>query len=74
MFSNSLHDRRIYILGMCMLLSLPSNQRPNAVITAYKEYMPSLLLVFAGLKRAYAIKAKNENEDGTSTNILYIML
>ncbi|KAF7231887.1 hypothetical protein EG68_10914 [Paragonimus skrjabini miyazakii] len=60
-----LHDRRLCVLGLCLLLSLPAGQRPPAVEALYKNYMPTLLTLFSGLKRAYAQKAQNQadNED-----------
>ncbi|CAH8524755.1 unnamed protein product [Dicrocoelium dendriticum] len=58
-----LHDRRLCVFGLCLLLSLPAAQRPSAVEAISKEFMPNLLLLFAGLKRAYATKAQNQAED-----------
>jgi hypothetical protein len=47
-----LHDRKVCILGLCALLQ--SQNRPAAIEECSKEIMPSLILLFDGLKRAYA--------------------
>lgn len=60
----SLHDRRVSVLGLCALLSLPNNQRPIAVDAFCNKYMPAFLMLFGGLKRAYEHKAKNQAEEG----------
>ncbi|THD23781.1 Ran-binding protein 7 [Fasciola hepatica] len=57
-----LHDRRVYVLGLCLLLSLPAAQRPSVVEAFGKDYIPTLLVLFNGLKRAYAAKAQNQAE------------
>lgn len=64
-----LHDRRLCVLGLCLLLSLPADQRPEAVVASHKEYIPTLLLLFTGLKRAYAVKAQNQNDDDSSDEL-----
>lgn len=56
-----LHDRKMCVLGMCMLLSLPN--RPPVVIELANQFLPSLLLLFKGLKRAYECRANAEEED-----------
>ncbi|XP_030844943.1 importin-7 isoform X1 [Strongylocentrotus purpuratus] len=56
-----LHDRKMCVLGMCMLLSLPN--RPPVVTELANEFLPSLLLLFKGLKRAYECRANAEEED-----------
>ena len=49
-----LHDRKVCILGLCALLQSPN--RPQALQECSKEILPSLILLFDGLKRAYACK------------------
>ncbi|VDP89150.1 unnamed protein product [Echinostoma caproni] len=61
-----LHDRRLYVLGLCLLLSLPAAQRSSVVEAFGKDYMPTLLVLFGGLKRAYAAKAQNQAESDDS--------
>lgn len=59
-----LHDRRVYVLGLCLLLSLPASQRPSVVEAFGKDYIPTLLVLFNGLKRAYAARAQNQADSG----------
>jgi hypothetical protein len=47
-----LHDRKICVLGLCALLQSPN--KPMALQECSKEVLPSLILLFDGLKRAYA--------------------
>ncbi|KAK7864998.1 hypothetical protein R5R35_000025 [Gryllus longicercus] len=56
-----LHDRKLCVLGLCTLLSATGN-RPVAVNECAAQVIPSLILLFDGLKRAYAAKAQ-ESED-----------
>nr|XP_054761682.1 importin-7-like [Lytechinus pictus] len=56
-----LHDRKMCVLGMCMLVSLPN--RPAVVNELANEFLPSLLLLFKGLKRAYQCRAEAEEDD-----------
>jgi hypothetical protein len=49
----SLHDRKLSVLGLCSLLSM-TNTRPQEVSAAGNEILPSMLVIFQGLKRAYA--------------------
>ncbi|VDP30909.1 unnamed protein product [Schistosoma margrebowiei] len=58
-----LHDRRLCVLGLCLIISLPVDKRTDAIVTLSEKYIPSLLLLFSGLKKAYATKASNQNED-----------
>lgn len=55
-----LHDRKICVLGICTLLQ--SQTRPSALQEYSTQILPSLILLFDGLKRAYAAKAL-ENAD-----------
>ncbi|KAK7477196.1 hypothetical protein BaRGS_00031581 [Batillaria attramentaria] len=56
-----LHDRKLSVLGLCSLLSM-TNTRPQEVTSAASEILPSMLLLFQGLKRAYASRAQEEEE------------
>ncbi|CAH8841569.1 unnamed protein product [Trichobilharzia szidati] len=58
-----LHNRRVCVLGLCLLMSLPVDKRTEAITAASKEFIPTLLLLFSGLKKAYAAKAANQNDD-----------
>lgn len=57
------------VIGICILLSLPNDRRPEIVSKAAHELMPSLILLFNGLKRAYSVKAaanaSGEDEDSS---------
>ncbi|GAB6021254.1 hypothetical protein CHUAL_003869 [Chamberlinius hualienensis] len=50
-----LHDRKMCVLGLCTLLTLGSD-RPQVVSESANLILPSLILLFNGLKRAYANK------------------
>ncbi|GFY57812.1 importin-7 [Trichonephila inaurata madagascariensis] len=54
-----LHDRKMCVVGMCSLISTPSlrSKVNNEVV---QKVVPSMLLLFDGLKRAYAYKAQEE--------------
>lgn len=51
LFVCSLHDRKLCVLGLCTLLN--SVVRPVAVSECAAQIIPSLILLFDGLKRAY---------------------
>ncbi|OXU20007.1 hypothetical protein TSAR_005120 [Trichomalopsis sarcophagae] len=58
-----LHDRKLCVLGLCTIISMGPN-RPTAVNECAQQIIPSLILLFDGLKRAYAAKvAESEDED-----------
>uniref|UniRef100_A0A8C5CPN7 Importin 7 n=1 Tax=Gadus morhua TaxID=8049 RepID=A0A8C5CPN7_GADMO len=56
-----LHDRKMCVLGLCALIDL--DQRPVAVNQVAGQLLPAAILLFVGLKRAYACRAEHENED-----------
>uniref|UniRef100_A0A3P8ZPH1 Importin N-terminal domain-containing protein n=1 Tax=Esox lucius TaxID=8010 RepID=A0A3P8ZPH1_ESOLU len=56
-----LHDRKMCVLGLCALIDL--EQRPQAVNQVAGQLLPAAILLFNGLKRAYACQAEHENED-----------
>lgn len=56
-----LHDRKMCVLGLCALIDL--DQRPQAVIQVAGQLLPATILLFNGLKRAYACRAEHENDD-----------
>lgn len=57
----SLHDRKMCILGLCALIDL--EHRPQAVGQVANQILPAAILLFNGLKRAYACRAEHENDD-----------
>ncbi|RXN17627.1 importin-7 [Labeo rohita] len=56
-----LHDRKMCVLGLCALMDL--DQRPQAVNQVAGQLLPAAILLFNGLKRAYACRAEHENEE-----------
>uniref|UniRef100_A0A8C1K266 Importin 7 n=1 Tax=Cyprinus carpio TaxID=7962 RepID=A0A8C1K266_CYPCA len=56
-----LHDRKMCVLGLCALMDL--DQRPQAVNQVAGQLLPAAILLFNGLKRAYACRAEHENDD-----------
>ena len=54
-FLNSLHDRKMSVLGLCALMSM-IGQRPAEITESASKIIPAALLLFQGLKRAYASK------------------
>jgi len=59
-----LHDRKLCVLGLVHLMQMPD----NAAVTAHaQQIVPSALLLFDGLKRAYAARNEEESsEEGES--------
>ncbi|XP_034942293.1 importin-7 [Chelonus insularis] len=57
-----LHDRKLCVLGLCTLISM-GPARPQAVNECAEQIIPSLILLFDGLKRAYAAKVAEDEED-----------
>ena len=57
-----LHDRKLCVFGLCTLITTAPSH-PGLVEECAQQIVPSLLLLFDGLKRAYAAKAAEE-EDG----------
>lgn len=64
-----IHDRKLYVLGLCRIISL-GGDKPYVLAEVADEILPSLLLIFEGLKRAYQSRAQegeeeeSEDEDG----------
>ncbi|CAL1682265.1 unnamed protein product [Lasius platythorax] len=57
-----LHDRKLCVLGLCTLISM-GPARPAAVNECATQIIPSLILLFEGLKRAYAAKVADGDDD-----------
>ncbi|XP_074661019.1 importin-7-like [Tubulanus polymorphus] len=56
-----LHDRKIAVLGLCALMS--TNNRPQAVNDISAKILPSALMLFSGLKKAYESRANEDDSD-----------
>ena len=50
---DSIHDRKMFVLGFCALMDLPKEMRPQALLECSPQILPALLVLFSGLKRAY---------------------
>lgn len=59
-YSFRLHDRKLCVLGICTLLEM-GPQRPN-LDEIMPKLLPSCLVLFDGLKRAYEIRAEADEE------------
>lgn len=57
-----LHDRKMSVLGLCALMSMVG-QRPTEVTESANKIIPAALLLFQGLKRAYASRAAEDDSD-----------
>lgn len=57
-----LHDRKLCVLGLCTIISMGPS-RPPAVDECSHQIIPSIILLFEGLKRAYAAKVAAESDD-----------
>ncbi|XP_061085071.1 importin-8-like [Conger conger] len=57
-FFLGLHDRKMCIIGLSVLLELPS--RPAVVEGVAAQIVPSILLLFLGLKQVYASRVSNK--------------
>ncbi|KAJ8967073.1 hypothetical protein NQ317_018654 [Molorchus minor] len=56
-----IHDRKLCVLGLCTLISMPT--KPPTLIEMAPKIVPSLILLFDGLKRAYAARAADAVEE-----------
>ncbi|XP_013932021.1 PREDICTED: importin-8 [Thamnophis sirtalis] len=56
-----LHDRKMCIIGLSILMGLPS--RPPAVDAVAAQIVPSVLLLFLGLKQMCATQQHTEHEE-----------
>ena len=61
MVSPSLHDRKMCIIGLSILMGLPN--RPPAVDAVAAQIVPSVLLLFLGLKQVSATRQHTEHEE-----------
>uniref|UniRef100_A0A182SKU9 Importin-7/11-like TPR repeats domain-containing protein n=1 Tax=Anopheles maculatus TaxID=74869 RepID=A0A182SKU9_9DIPT len=61
-----IHDRKLCIIGLCTLLSL-GDRKPTVLSELPDKIIPTMLMIFDGLKRAYAARAA-EGEEEESEN------
>jgi hypothetical protein len=57
-----IHDRKLWVIGMCTLITL-GNAKPQVLSEVSNKIIPSLILIFDGLKRAYEARADDEEEE-----------
>lgn len=57
-----IHDRKLYVLGICRAISLGA-EKPFVMGEVADEILPKLLLIFEGLKRAYQSRAQEGEEE-----------
>lgn len=57
-----IHDRKLCVLGLCTLITL-DHPRPPVLSELCSRIMPALILLFDGLKRAYAARAQEIEEE-----------
>lgn len=60
-----IHDRKLYVLGLCTLMQL-GDGKPAVVGELASQILPSLMLIFDGLKRAYETRAQEDCEEEES--------
>uniref|UniRef100_A0A674E4T8 Importin 8 n=1 Tax=Salmo trutta TaxID=8032 RepID=A0A674E4T8_SALTR len=68
-FFLGLHDRKMCIIGLSVLMELPS--RPGVVEGVAAQIVPSVLLLFLGLKHLYSTRDREEipsDEDEVNAN------
>lgn len=57
-----LHDRKLCVLGLCTLINTPHN-RPGVIVEIAQQIVPSMIMLFEGLKRAYANRAQLDEDE-----------
>lgn len=60
-----IHDRKLYVLGLSTAISL-CEHKPAVLNELADKILPSLLLIFDGLKRAYQSRAQEGEEEEES--------
>lgn len=60
-----IHDRKLYVLGLSTAISLREH-KPAVLNELAEKILPSLLLIFDGLKRAYQSRAQEGEEEEES--------
>ena len=63
-----MHERKVYILGVCSLLSIPEENRPAILMEHAPKFLPALLMIFNGLAIMYD-KLETEVEEEQNDDI-----
>jgi len=58
-----MHDRKVYVFGICSMLSLQPGNRPPAVEVFASQFLPALLVIFKGLIDIYEKTEKEIEEE-----------
>ncbi|XP_043944138.1 importin-8 [Protopterus annectens] len=62
------HDRKMCIIGLSILIDFQN--RPPAVETVAAQIVPSILLLFLGLKQVYAMRTASEQDEGMRAEVI----
>ncbi|RWS31257.1 Importin-7-like protein [Leptotrombidium deliense] len=62
-----LHDRKICVLGLLTLISLPPAKRSGVINEMAAQIVPTALHLFEGLKLAYQAKANADNQSSSDS-------
>ncbi|XP_028967822.1 importin-7 [Galendromus occidentalis] len=62
------HDRKLCVLGICCLMDPGWSDKPAALERVLPKIMPSFLMLFEGLRRAYTYRASIDDEDSDDEN------
>ena len=52
-FPFRMHDRKAFVLGMCSMMSLQAEDRPQTVTMLAPQFLPALIIIFNGLTESY---------------------
>ncbi|RXG69818.1 Importin-7 [Armadillidium vulgare] len=66
-----LHDRKVCVLGLCTLLQLGPERVP-VLQECHKNILPSMVLLFQGLKRAYLDVLESDEDELEDANDEYL--
>uniref|UniRef100_A0A8C4R754 Importin N-terminal domain-containing protein n=2 Tax=Eptatretus burgeri TaxID=7764 RepID=A0A8C4R754_EPTBU len=61
-----LHDRKVCVLGLCALMGL--DEQPEVVRQVAPRILPTLAMLFQGLKRAYASRAEDDSDSDSESD------
>uniref|UniRef100_H2ZR07 Importin N-terminal domain-containing protein n=1 Tax=Ciona savignyi TaxID=51511 RepID=H2ZR07_CIOSA len=61
-----IHDRRMCVLGLCTLMDLP--HRPPCIEELSNRFIPSLIVLFQGLVRAYKVQGEEAASDSSDSS------
>lgn len=62
MMLSSLHDRKLCIIGLMILVTMQPRPQVLANLELTNQILPACILLFDGLKRSYAARAEREKK------------